>query len=151
LNSFTPGIHRVLGENILGCSTIGKYVRAFICNSRHEKYSTIRQPEEIVTFNDRIALVLSEQTFLSLRQIAQQAVVSKSIVHRRLTGSMGWKLKLFKWVLRRLAEHEKATRIQQTNQFASDNSQSSITHRNTLSRWTNLGSFGMLIRSSSGR
>jgi hypothetical protein len=48
------------------------------------------------TLDGRIALVISEESFLSVRQIAKKVMMLKSAVYRYLTQTMRWKLRHLK-------------------------------------------------------
>jgi hypothetical protein len=76
----THEIRRVLGKNTIACSTVGKYVREFICGSKDKDSFIVRPFKGNFTLDDLIASVVAEAPFLSLRQIAKRAMMSKSAV-----------------------------------------------------------------------
>jgi hypothetical protein len=86
--AITHEINRVLGENTIAFYTVGKYVREFICGPEDKDSFIVRQFEGDFTLDDRIASVLAEASFLSLCQIAKRVMISKSTVHRHLTGGI---------------------------------------------------------------
>jgi hypothetical protein len=94
----THEINRVLGENTIVYSTVGKYVREFICGPKDKDSFIIRQFEGNFTFDDWITSVLAEAWFLSFRQIAKRAMMSNSTVYCHLMSRMGWRLKHLRWV-----------------------------------------------------
>jgi transposase len=115
--AITHEINRVLGENTISYSTVGKYVRKFVLAAKEADTPILSTSDADFSLDDRIALVLSEEPFLSTRQIAHKVMMSKSTVHRHLTQSMRWKLRHLKWVPHTLTESEKVTRVQRTTEL----------------------------------
>jgi hypothetical protein len=70
-------INRALGENTLDESTIGKYVRMFVFSVKETDTPVVPESEGDFSFDDHIALALSEEPFLSVCQIAKKVVTSK--------------------------------------------------------------------------
>jgi transposase len=64
-----------------------------------------------------IALVLSVESFLSVRQIAKKVMMSKSTVHRHLTQTARWKLQHLKWVPHSLTDSENVNRVQRATEL----------------------------------
>jgi AraC-like DNA-binding protein len=107
--AITHEINRVLGENRIADSTVGKSVREFVCGPKDNDSFTVRQFEGDFTLDDRIGSVFAEAPFLSLRQIAKRVMMSESTVSRHLTSGMGWRLKHLRWVPHRPTDVEKVT------------------------------------------
>jgi hypothetical protein len=59
----------------------------------------ISESEDDFGCDDRIALVLSGEPFLSVRQIVKKVTMSKSTASRDLAKTVRWKLQHLKWVL----------------------------------------------------
>jgi hypothetical protein len=87
--AITHEISRVLGENTIAYSTVGKYVQEFICGLKNKDSFIVRQFEGDFTFDGRIVFMLAEAPFLSLRRIGKRVMMSKSTVDRHLTSGMG--------------------------------------------------------------
>jgi hypothetical protein len=87
--AITQEINRVLGQNMIAYSTIGKYAREFICGWKEKNSSIVRQFEGDFTLDDQIVPVPREAPFLSLHQITKRVMMSKSIVSHYLTSGMG--------------------------------------------------------------
>jgi hypothetical protein len=75
----THEINHVLGGNTLTYSTVGKDVRGFICGPKDKTSFIVRLFKGDFTLDDRIASVLEEAPFLSLHQIAEKVMISKSL------------------------------------------------------------------------
>jgi hypothetical protein len=110
--AITHEINRVLGENTIIDSLVGKYVREFICGPNDKDSFIVPQIVGDFTLDDRIASVLAEAPFLSLRQVAKRVMMSKSSVYHHLTSGMRWRLKHPRWIPHRLTDAEKATQFQ---------------------------------------
>jgi hypothetical protein len=65
------------------------------------------------SLHDRVALVFSEELFLSVRQIAKKVMMSKSTVYWHLT----MKLQHLKWVPRSLTDSEKMNRVESATEL----------------------------------
>jgi hypothetical protein len=61
--AITHEINRVLGENTIAHSTVGKYVREFICGQKDKDSFIVGQFERDVILDDWIASVLAETLF----------------------------------------------------------------------------------------
>jgi hypothetical protein len=109
--AMTHEIDRVLEENIINYSTVGTYVRMFVLSTKESDIPIILELEGDFSSDDRIALVLSEEPFLSVRQIPKKVIMSKSTVYRHLTHIMNWKLRRLKWAPHNLTESEKMNRV----------------------------------------
>jgi hypothetical protein len=102
------------------------------------------------SLDDLIALVLSEEPFLSVRQIAKKVMMSKLIVYRHLTQIMGWKLRHLMGVPHSLTESEQMNGVQRAPDVLDFYSQSNTKDGNILSPLTSHGFIGRSIGSSSG-
>jgi hypothetical protein len=73
-SELAPGheINCVLGENPISYSTVGKDVRMSACPSRKPDAPTVEQSEGDFSLDDRIARVLSEEPFPSVRKSVGQ-------------------------------------------------------------------------------
>jgi hypothetical protein len=78
--AITHETNHMLGEHIIIYSTVGKYGREFICGPKDKNSFIVRQFKGDFTPDDRIAFVLVEGPFLSLRQVAKRVMMSKSTV-----------------------------------------------------------------------
>jgi hypothetical protein len=96
--AITHEISRVLGKNIISCSTVGKYVRAFVLSTKETNTAIVLESETSFSLDARISLVLSEEPFLSVCQIAKKVTLSKSRMYYHLTQTIKWKLHHFQWV-----------------------------------------------------
>jgi hypothetical protein len=104
-------INSVLGEGIIGYSTVTCYLRkqSFV-NASH------LAPEEpdlgaADTIDNAILQALDEQPFVSLRQIAKRTLIPMSAVRYSLVDKMTYRLKHCKWVAHRSSEAQKQTRV----------------------------------------
>jgi hypothetical protein len=79
----------------------------FVLSTQETDAPVVPDSEGHFSLDDRIALVLSEGPFLSVRQIAEKVMLSNSIVYAHLTQAMTWKLSHLKWVPQTLTESEK--------------------------------------------
>jgi hypothetical protein len=86
--AMTHEIGRVLGENTISVSTVGTYVRMFVLSTKESDIPIILESEGDFSSDDRIALPLSEEPFLSVRETAKKLIMSKSTVYRHLTHIM---------------------------------------------------------------
>jgi hypothetical protein len=100
-------IHRVLGENIIGCSMVGKCVRMDVLSTKQTYNLIVPRSEGDFSLGDRISFVLSDEPFLSVRQIARNVMTWKSKVYRHLTHTMRWKSRHLKWIAHSLTDSEK--------------------------------------------
>jgi hypothetical protein len=82
--AITHEINCVLEQNIIGYSTVEKYVRMLVLSTRETDSPIVSESEGHFSLDDRIAVVLSEKPFLSVCQIAKKKM-AKSTVHRHLT------------------------------------------------------------------
>jgi hypothetical protein len=105
--AITHQINGVLGQNTISYSAVGKYVRMFALSRTETDTPIVPESEGDFGLDDRIALVLSEEPFLSVRQIAQKVIMSISTVYRHLTQTMRWKLRHIEWVPHGLTKSEK--------------------------------------------
>jgi hypothetical protein len=103
----THEIKRVLGRNTIVYSTVGKYVRMFVLSTKETNTPIVPKSENDFSRDGPIALMLSEESFLSVRQIAQKVMMSKSTVYRHLTQTMRSKLRHIKWVPHSLTQSVK--------------------------------------------
>jgi hypothetical protein len=78
-------INRVLGENTINYSTVGKYARTFVLSMKETDTNIVPGSEGYFSHDNRMALVLSEGPFLSVRQIAKKVVILESTLCRHLT------------------------------------------------------------------
>jgi hypothetical protein len=72
----------------------------------------VPESESGFSLDDRITPVLSEEPFLSVRQVAKKVVMLKSIVRRHLTQTMRQKLRHLKGLPHSLTESGKMNRAQ---------------------------------------
>jgi hypothetical protein len=79
----------------------------FAYASRKPDAPTVEQSEGDFSLDDRIARVLSEDLFPSVRQIDKKVVMSKSPLDRHLWQGMPWKLRHLKCVPYTPTEFEK--------------------------------------------
>jgi hypothetical protein len=91
-SGITHKIHRVLGEKTVGYSTVETYVRMFALLMKETDTLIVLKSESDFSLDDRVALVLSDEPFLSVRQIAEKVLMSKSTMYRHLTETMRWKV-----------------------------------------------------------
>jgi hypothetical protein len=89
-------INHVLGENTVSHSAVGKCVRAFVLATKETNTPIVPGSEDDFTLDDHITLVLSEESFFSVRQIVKKAMTSKLTVRRHLTQTKRWKLRHLK-------------------------------------------------------
>jgi hypothetical protein len=61
--------------------------------------------------------VLSEEAFLSVRQIVKKVIMLKSTLYRHLTQATRWKLWYLKWIPQSLTESEKMNRVQKATKL----------------------------------
>jgi hypothetical protein len=95
-------------------SAIQRSGNVFGCLSNQQKKQTFRYPESEGDFSlhYHITFMLSEEPFLSVRQTAKNAMMSKSIVYHPLTQTMKWKLQHLQRVPHSPTESEKTNRVQ---------------------------------------
>jgi DNA-binding MarR family transcriptional regulator len=85
----------VLGEAIISYSRVRKYVPIFVLSAQDRDTPIVIESDESdgdFSLDHRVALVLSEQPFVSVHQIAEKVEMSKSTVDRHLTQIMRGKL-----------------------------------------------------------
>jgi hypothetical protein len=148
--AITHEISRVLGKNIISCSTVGKYVRAFVLSTKETNTAIVLELETDFSLDARISLVLSEEPFLSVCQIAKKVTLSKSRMYYHLTHTIKWKLRHFQWVPHSLTDSGKCTGWKEPQNFWNFHSQSITKGDNNLSPLTSHGFIGRSIGSSSG-
>jgi hypothetical protein len=148
--AITHEINRVLGENIINYSTVGKYVRMFVLSTKERDTHIVPESEGDFSFDDRITLVLSEEPFLSVDQVAEKRMMSKSTMYRHLTQTMRWALRHVKCVPHSRTESEQMNRVQGQQNFWSFYSQSGTKGGDMLSPLTSRIFIGRSIRSSRG-
>jgi hypothetical protein len=118
-------INHVLGEDIIGYSTVGKYVWMFGCldvwmfvSSMKETNTPIAaESDGVFSLDNRIALLLSGDSSLSVHQIVKKAMMSKSTVYRHLTQTMRWSFRHLKRVSHSLTESERMNRVQRSTKL----------------------------------
>jgi predicted RNA polymerase sigma factor len=89
----------------------------FVLSIKETDIPIVPESEGNLSLDDRIALVLSEEPFLSVRQIAKKVMMSKSTVCRHLTETMKWKMQHLKWVPHSLTESEKMNRVESATEL----------------------------------
>jgi hypothetical protein len=109
-------INQVPRENTITHLAVGKSVRALLCNSKHKDSSFVPESDGDLKLDDRIAHLLSKESFLSFPQSDKKVMIQKLPVDCHLIGGMGWKPKDIWWVPHTLTEHEKTTRVQKANE-----------------------------------
>jgi hypothetical protein len=82
--AITHEMNRVLGGNTISYSAVGKDVRMFILSTKETNIAFVPESAGDFSLGDRMALVLAEKLFLSVRQIAEKMMISKSVAYRRL-------------------------------------------------------------------
>jgi hypothetical protein len=97
----------MLGENTISSSTVGKYVRMLVISTKEKDTPIVPESEGDFSFDDPIALVLSEEPFPSVCQIAKMVMMSKSTGCRHLAQTMRWKGRHLKCIPHSLTESEK--------------------------------------------
>jgi hypothetical protein len=65
----------------------------FVVSTKERDMPIVPESEGDFGLDDCITLVLSEEPFLSVRQIARKAMMPKSTVGRHLTQTVRWKLR----------------------------------------------------------
>jgi hypothetical protein len=113
-------INRVLGENTISYSTVGKCVPMFSLSTKETNASVVSESDSDFSLDDCIALVLSGEPFLLVRQIAKKVTMSQSAVLRHVTQAMRWKLRHVKWTAHGLTESGKMNRVQKATEFLED-------------------------------
>jgi hypothetical protein len=58
-----------------------------------------------------IVLALDEQPFASVQQLARLTHLSRMMVHRRLTESLGFRVRHFRWVPHIVSDSQKVARV----------------------------------------
>jgi hypothetical protein len=86
--AITHEINRVLRENTISNSTVRKYARMLVFSTKEADIRIVPESKADFTLHDRVALVFSEEVFLSVRQISKQVMMSNSTVYRHLTQTM---------------------------------------------------------------
>jgi hypothetical protein len=124
---------------------VNKYVRMFALSMKETDTSVIPESEGDFSIDDGIALMLSEEPFLSVKKVA----MSKSTAYCHLTQTMRWKLGHIRQVPRTLIESEKGIGCKEQQNFWSFYSQSDTEGVNILSPLTNRTYIGRSIGSSS--
>jgi hypothetical protein len=81
-------INRLLGENNVSRSTLGKYVRMFVLSMKETDAPVVPESDDDFSFDDRIILILSKEPFLSVGQIAKKVMMSKSTGYCNLAQTM---------------------------------------------------------------
>jgi hypothetical protein len=74
--AITHEINRVLGKNTVSYSTVGKYVRMFVLSTKETDTRIVPESEGDLSFDYRIALMLSEKPFLSASRVLKKLTVS---------------------------------------------------------------------------
>jgi hypothetical protein len=97
----------VLGENTISNSTVKKYVRMLALSIKRSRHSYCPESKGDFSLHDRIVLVISEELFPPVSQIAKKVMMSKSTVYCHLAQALKWKLRHLKWVFHNLTESEK--------------------------------------------
>jgi hypothetical protein len=77
----------------------------------------VPESEGDFSLEERIALVLSEEPFLSVRQITEKVMIWKLAVYRHLTQVTRLKLRHLKWVPHSLTEFEKINQVQSAREL----------------------------------
>jgi DNA-binding transcriptional ArsR family regulator len=148
--AITYEMNGVLRENTISDSTRGIYFRMFVLSTKETDTHMVPESEGDFSLDALIVLVLSEEPFLSVRQIAMKVMISKSTVYRHLTPIMRWKLRHLKWVRHCLTESEQMNRVQGATELLDFYSQSHTKSGNILSPLTSHGFIRRSIGSSSG-
>jgi hypothetical protein len=104
--AITHEINHLLGKYTIGDLMVRKYVRMFALSTKETYIPVIPESEGGFSLDDRIVLVLSEEPFLSVRQIAKKVTMSKSTLYSHLTQTRRWKLWPLKLVSHSLTESE---------------------------------------------
>jgi DNA-binding transcriptional ArsR family regulator len=115
--AITRKIDRVLGESTLSYPTVGKYVQMFVLSTKETNTLIVPESEDDFSVQGQIALVFSEEPFLSVRHIVKRVMMSKSTVYRHLAQTMRRKLRHLKWVLHILTESTKMNRAQRATKL----------------------------------
>jgi predicted DNA-binding transcriptional regulator AlpA len=110
-------MNRVLGENTISYSTDGTYVRIFALSTKEITISIVLELEGGFSLDDHIALVLSEEPFLSAPQVAVKVMISKSTVYRHLTQTMRRKSRHLQGDPHSWTQSEKMNRVQRATEL----------------------------------
>jgi hypothetical protein len=70
--AITHEINRLLGENVISCSRLGKYVRIFVLSTKETDVPIIPESEGGFSLDGHIALVFSEEPFLSVAELLRR-------------------------------------------------------------------------------
>jgi hypothetical protein len=118
--TLTHEINHVPGEKAVGYSSVGKYLRGFICSSRHDDLSIVPESDVDFTGDDSIAFMLFEESFLVPHHVGKKVEITlrQTTVYRRVARSRGRELRCLKWILPKLTEHENATRVEKLNELS---------------------------------
>jgi hypothetical protein len=104
-------VNHVLGEGTIGYPTVTCYLRKQSVADSSTLPPEDREIQVSDTFHSAILQALDEQPFASLSQTAKRNLVPMSTVRHRLVSKMACKLKHCRWVLHKLSETQKQTRV----------------------------------------
>jgi hypothetical protein len=62
-------INRVLGQNTISYSTLGKYIRMFVISTKETVTPIVPESEDDFSLDGRIAIVLPEEPFHSVAEL----------------------------------------------------------------------------------
>jgi hypothetical protein len=70
--AITHEINRVLGENTISYSTLGKYVQMFVLSTKETDIHIVPESEGDFSLDDCIALVIPEEPFHSVTELLRR-------------------------------------------------------------------------------
>jgi histone-lysine N-methyltransferase SETMAR len=112
-------LEATLGSEAVSYSSVAKYIHDALCE---EPYRITPPPDPEPEFDDSDKAILSalaDQPFASVRELARLTHLPKTTVHRRLTQSLGFRVRNLRWVPHILSTLQQRQRITLSNQLLS--------------------------------
>jgi hypothetical protein len=108
-----------LGPDALSYSSVMHDPRDAVFVSSNPPTPLHRAEAEFDDCDQAILIALADQSFASVRQLSQLTHLPRTIVHRRLTNSLGFRVRNLRCVRHLLAHSQKLDRITLSQQFFS--------------------------------
>jgi hypothetical protein len=104
-------LEEMLGPEAVAHSTVTMYLRTLSFRGKTEEEGIGDHDQPLDEVDAAFLNALADESFSSVRELAQHTCLSRTTVHRRLTCSLGFSVRRLRWVPHRLSPGQKAKSV----------------------------------------